>query len=80
MLSSEDVREIGETIKLQLSNVRNVASELRIALLDSPQVRLRWNENEFYSLIVESESISPSLSTIPNWVNDRIRDLVEQKR
>jgi hypothetical protein len=69
MLSSEDVREIGETVKLQLSNVRNVESELRVALLNSPQVRLRWNENEFYSLIVESESISPPLSTIPNWVN-----------
>ena len=58
LISSDDIREIGETVKLQLSNIRNIESELRIPLLDSPDLRLKWNGNGVYSLIVDPNSIS----------------------
>ena len=78
MLTSEIIREIGETIKLQLLNVKRVGNELQVALLSSPMIRLSWSPQQFYSLLIDYDEGLPSLSRIPQWINvsnsgDRLR-------
>lgn len=69
MLTSEEIRNIGEAVKIQLTNVRSSVETLRVVLLDSTLVRLGFNQEGYYSLIVGFQSTQPSFSSIPQWIS-----------